>query len=323
MTDDAVGLDDVVAAADRIRDHIHRTPVMTSAGLDRLSGASLFFKCENLQRTGVFKARGACNAVFGLPEEGIVNGVATHSSGNHAQALSYAARRREIEAIVVMPRDAPQCKKAAVIGYGGRIVECAPGNTSRERMLAQVVEESGAHVVHPYDDHRVIAGQGTCVLELLDQCVKLDAIIAPVGGGGLVSGACAVVAALSPEIAVYGAEPAQADDAHRSLRQGRIVRNENPGTIADGLRVNLMALTWRHVSRYVRDILLVEEAQIIRSMYLVWQRMKLVIEPSSAVPVAAVLAHRDRFRGKRVGIVLTGGNLDFDALPPSLPGGDG
>ena len=222
----------------------------------------------------------------------------------------------ESRATVVMPRDAPACKKAAVTDYGGRIVECEPGNSSRERTLAEVVARSGARIVHPYNDPWIIAGQGTCAMEMLEQCGQLDAVIVPVGGGGLISGTGVIVAARSPDTAVYGAEPAQADDAHRSLRQGRIVQDEAPRTIADGLKVNLMPLTWHHVSRHVRDILLVQEAEIVRAMYLVWQRMKLVIEPSSAVPLAALLAHRDQFRGMRVGIILTGGNLDFDALPP-------
>ena len=308
--------ENVREAEKKISAHIHKTPVLCCEHLNRLSGAELFFKCENLQKTGVFKVRGACNAVLGLSRDKEKWGVVTHSSGNHAQALSYAAKRRGIAATVIMPHTAPKSKKAAVIEYGGKIIECEPGNLAREKMLAQVVADIGAEVVHPYNDHRVIAGQGTCGIELLEQCGYLDAVMAPIGGGGLVSGLCLAVSSLSPKTEIYAAEPVQADDACRSLQRGRIIENDQVQTIADGLMVNLKPLTWHFVSRYIDRILLADEQEIINAMYLVWQRMKLVIEPSSAVALAAILKHRELFKDKRVGIILSGGNVDFDNLPP-------
>ena len=305
----------VRAARERIMHHVHRTPVLTSGHLDILSGARLFFKCENLQKVGAFKARGACNAVFGLTDEAAGGGVLTHSSGNHGQALCYAAARRGIPATVVMPGNAPEPKKAAVREYGGTIVECAPTTTSREETAARVMAETGAEFVHPYNDSRVIAGQGTCALELLEQAADLDAVVAPVGGGGLVSGTCITVGALAPDTRVYAAEPSGADDAWRSRKAGRILPQENPRTIADGLRTGLGELTWPFVSRDIAGVLLSEERDIVAAMRLIWERMKLVVEPSAAVPLAAVLAHPEPFRGKRVGIILTGGNVDLATLP--------
>lgn len=306
---------DVLAARDRIADHVHRTPVLTSRMLDDLSGATLFFKCENLQKAGAFKARGASNAVFGLSDEQAARGVATHSSGNHGTCLSYAAGRRGIPCTVVMPRTAPQAKKDAVRGYGGRVVECEPSTSSREAVFAEVVAESGAEFVHPYNDARVIAGQGTCALELLDQVDALDAVIAPIGGGGMVSGTCLTLSTLAPHIAIYAGEPEQADDAARSLKAGHIIADDAPETIADGLKVPLKDLTWHFVRNHVSDILTVSEAEIVDAMELIWKRLKIVMEPSSAVPFAAVLKNRDLFAGKRVGIIITGGNVDLKKLP--------
>ena len=306
---------DVLAAEERIAPHIHETPVLTSGVLDALAGASLFFKCENLQKTGAFKARGAANAVFGLDDEAAKQGVATHSSGNHGQALAYAANRRGIPCHVVMPRTANEAKKTAVRGYGGIITECAPSMSSREAASVRVRGETGADFVHPYNDPRVIAGQATCVKELIGQVAGLDAIIAPIGGGGLISGTCLTVANCAAQMSVYAAEPGNADDAARSLRAGRIIVDDAPQTIADGLRASLKELTWHFVSRHVADVLTVREDEIIAATKLVWQRMKIVIEPSSAVPLAAILKNRKRFAGKRVGVILTGGNVDLERLP--------
>ncbi len=315
----------VRVARERILHHVHRTPVLTCGHLDDLSGARLFFKCENLQKVGAFKARGACNAVFGLADGAASRGVLTHSSGNHGQALCYAAARRGIPATVVMPGNAPAPKKAAVREYGGTIVECAPTTASREETAAGIMAETGAEFIHPYDDSRVIAGQGTCALELLEQAADLDAVIAPVGGGGLVSGTCIAVKALAPDTRVYAAEPSGADDAWRSRKAARRLPQENPRTIADGLRTGLGELTWPFVARDIAGVLLSDEADIVAAMRLVWERMKLIVEPSAAVPLAAVLAHPEPFRGKRVGIILTGGNVDLAALPFALtpPGRSG
>lgn len=310
---------DVEAAHRRIAPFVHRTPVLTCRFLDELSGASLFFKCENFQKAGAFKARGASNAVFGLPQEQARRGVATHSSGNHGLSLSYAAGRRGIPCTVVMPRTAPHAKKEAVKGYGGRVVECEASTSSREAVFAEVVAETGAEFVHPYNDPRVIAGQGTCSRELVDQVEGLDAVIAPIGGGGMVSGTCLTLAAIAPDVRVYAAEPKQADDAARSFRAGRIIADDAPETVADGLKVPLKELTWHFVSNHVADILTVGEEEIVSAMLLVWKRMKIVIEPSSAVPVAAVLGNPDVFRGRRVGVILTGGNVDLERLPWAKP----
>lgn len=308
--------EDVQRAAARIGPYVHRTPVLTSAYFDARIGAELIFKCENFQKAGAFKARGAVNAVFGLPDDAAARGVATHSSGNHGQALAYAARKRGISAYVVMPENAPDAKQAAVRGYGGQIRFCEPSTAAREAMLADVVRETGANFVPPYNDARVIAGQGTCALELLEQAgAPLDTVIAPIGGGGLISGTCLTVAACAPETQVIAAEPEQADDAYRSFHAGRIVEDDAPNTVADGLRVGLRPLTWHFVSNRVADILLVAETDIVETMRLIWERMKIVIEPSCAVPVAALLRHADRFAGQRIGVILTGGNVDLRKLP--------
>ncbi len=307
--------DQVLEARERIAPHVHHTPVMTSEYLNRLTGAELYFKCENLQKVGAFKARGACNAVFALSDEQAARGVATHSSGNHAGALCYAAGRRGIEATVVMPRTAPAAKKAAVAGYGGRIIECEPTQAAREQTLAALVADSGAHIVHPYDDAMVIAGQATCALELHGDVPELDIVVAPVGGGGLISGSCLTLKNLDPGIRVIAAEPAQADDARLSFDAGHIVEKDGQQTVADGLSANLKPRTWHFVSEYVEDILLADEAEILDAMYLTWQRMKIIIEPSSAVALATILKHRDRFAGQRVGVVLTGGNVDIKQCP--------
>ena len=307
--------DDVLDARKRISPYIHRTPVLTSTYLNQLTGAELFFKCENFQKAGAFKVRGASNAVFGLSDEVAHKGVATHSSGNHALSLSYAASRRGIPVSVVMPKTAPEAKKAAVRGYGGEVFECEPSTTAREAMLDALVANTGADFVHPYNDHRVIAGQASCSLELNEDVGNLEAIVAPIGGGGMISGTCLAMANTSPETEIFAAEPKNADDAYRSFHAGKIIEDDAPQTVADGLKVSLRPRTWHFVSTYVKDVLLATEDEIIDAMFLIWQRMKIVVEPSSSVPLATILKNRDIFAGKRVGIILTGGNVDLKKLP--------
>ena len=307
--------DDVLEAAQRIKPYIHQTPVLTSSFMNELTGAQLFFKCENFQKAGAFKVRGACNAVFGLSGDKVSKGVATHSSGNHALSLSYAAGRRDIPVTVVMPRTAPDAKKAAVKGYGGTVVECEPSTSSREEVFAQVVAQSGADFVHPYNDPRVICGQATCSRELIENLNDLDAIVAPIGGGGMISGTCLTVSNIAPDLKIYAAEPKNADDAYRSFKAGHIIADDAPNTVADGLKVPLKDLTWHFVSNYVEDILLASEQEIIDAMVLTWQRMKIVMEPSSAVPLATIIKNKELFAGKRVGVIITGGNVDLNKLP--------
>ena len=306
---------DVEAAHTRILPYIHRTPVLTSSYINGMAGAELFFKCENFQKAAAFKARGASNAVFGLSDAQAARGVATHSSGNHGLCLSYAAGRRGIACTVVMPRTAPQAKKDAVRGYGGRVVECEPSTSSREAVFAQVVAETGAEFVHPYNDPRVIAGQATCSRELNEQVPGLDAVIAPIGGGGMISGTCLTLSTIAPGVKVYAGEPEQADDAARSLRAGHIIADDAPETVADGLKVPLKELTWHFVQKHVTDTLTVSEDEIIEATKLIWKRMKIVMEPSSAVPLAAILRNPQVFKGQRVGVIITGGNVDLDKLP--------
>ncbi|SDW68203.1 threonine dehydratase [Ruegeria halocynthiae] len=308
-------IEDVRTAHERIRPHIRRTPIMTSDYLNDLTGAQLFFKCENFQEAGAFKVRGASNAVFGLSDEMATKGVCTHSSGNHALSLSYAAGRRGIPCNVVMPRTAPQAKKDAVRRYGGTITECEPSTSSREATFAEVQARTGGEFVHPYNDPRVITGQATCSAELLEQTDDLDAVIAPIGGGGMVSGTCLTVSNLSPETAIYAAEPEQADDAYRSFKAGHIIADDAPKTVADGLLVPLKENTWHFVSNHVTDIFTASEQEIIDAMKLTWKYLRVVMEPSSAVPLATILKNPDTFRGKRVGVIVTGGNVDLDKLP--------
>jgi threonine dehydratase/serine racemase len=311
-----VTFEDVAVAAARIAPHVNETPVLRSRALDALAGAALFFKCENLQRVGAFKFRGACNTVLSLADEDAAHGVATHSSGNHAQAVALAASIRGVTAHIVMPENAPRVKVAAVKDYGGRIVFCAPTLASRESTLADVVRETSAHVVHPYDDDRVIAGQGTCALELLGQVDELDAVCAPVGGGGLISGTAITTRYLRPEAKVVAAEPEAADDAFRSFAAGRIIPSTDPKTISDGLRTSLSERTFEIIRTHVDGIVTVSERETAAALRLVLERMKIVIEPSSAVPVAAALARK--LPGRRIGIILTGGNVDLDRLPEIL-----
>jgi len=308
-------IEDILAAHKRIEPFIHRTPVLTSSYLNELTGAELFFKCENFQKTGAFKVRGACNAVLGLDDAAARNGVATHSSGNHAAALSYAAAKRGISCTVVMPNNAPKIKKAAVEGYGGFIVECAPSGSAREQALSMVLKQTGAEFVPPYNDLRVITGQATCSLEFIEDVSNLDVIVVPIGGGGNISGATLARKFLAPDISIIAAEPEQADDAYRSFISKTLITDDAPITVADGLKVSMKEITWHFVSNYVNDVQTASEAQIIEAMRLTWQRMKLVIEASCAVPLAVILKNPDTYRNKRVGVIITGGNVDMDALP--------
>ncbi len=307
--------EDMLAAHERIQPHIRRTPVRTSAYLNELTGAELFFKCENFQEPGAFKVRGATNAVFGLDDAQAAKGVATHSSGNHASCLSYAAMLRGIPCNVVMPRTAPQAKKDTVRRYGGKITECEPSTSSREETFAKVQAATGGDFVHPYNDHRVIAGQGTCAKEFVEQTDGLDMVVAPIGGGGMISGTCLTLSNLAPETKVIAAEPEQADDAYRSFKAGYIIADDAPKTIADGLLVPLKELTWHFVSSHVSEIYTASDAEIIEAMKLIWKHLRIVMEPSSAVPLATILKNKDAFAGKRVGLIVTGGNVDLDKLP--------
>lgn len=312
-------LDEVRAAARRIAPYVHRTPVFTSSFLDAASGARLFFKCENLQKVGAFKMRGAANFVLRLSPAEAARGVVTHSSGNHGQAVAAAARARGVAATVVMPRSSAAVKRAAVAGYGARVVTCADGDRARAAAAQRIVERDGATLIHPYDHPDVVAGQGTLALELLEQAAHLDAVVAPVGGGGCLSGIGLAVRGLRPQAALFGAEPERADDAARSLAAGRILPSVQPDTVADGLRTALAPLTFALLRAHGVRILTVSEEQIIAAMRTIWMRLKLVVEPSAAAALAAVLAHRAQFRGRRVGVVLTGGNVDLERLPWTAP----
>ena len=302
-------------AHDRIRPYIHRTPVLTSERLDAASGASLFFKCENFQKVGAFKARGATNAVFALDDETARRGVATHSSGNHAAALSRAAKLRGIAAHIVMPSNSSKVKVRAVEGYGGRIVFCEPNQRAREEACARVIAETGATMIHPFENENVMAGQGTLAIELLEDVPDLDLILCPVGGGGVLSGTAVAAKSLRPGIKIIATEPAGADDAAQSFHEHRLVHQEQKNTIADGLRTDLGAPNFTLIERYVDDVVTVSDEGIVAAMRAIWETMKIVVEPSGAVSYGAVLEQRVDCRAKRVGIVLTGGNVDLDSLP--------
>ena len=312
---DALTLEHVQDAHQRIQDKINHTPVMTSQTLDADANAKLFFKCENFQKVGAFKARGATNAVFLLAESQAGKGVATHSSGNHGAALARAARLRAIPAYVVMPDNASKVKRQSVERYGGTVVSCAPTLEAREQTLERVIADTGASMIHPYNDLRVMAGQGTAAVELIESVADLDLVFCPVGGGGLISGVAVAAKGLKPSIRVIGVEPAAADDAARSLKTGRIVPSLNPRTIADGLRTSLGDRTFAEIERHVDDIVTVSEESIVRAMRRIWQVMKILVEPSSAVAYAAVAESKVDVGGRRVGLILTGGNVDLDALP--------
>ena len=312
----AVDYQDILEAARRIRPYVHQTPVVTCQKVDKLArGKELFFKCENMQKVGAFKFRGACNAVLQLSDEEAASGVCTHSSGNHAQAVALAAKIRSIPAHVVMPSNASSVKREAVLEYGANVVECDPSLDAREKTVAQVQTETGARMIPPFDHPHVIAGQGTAALELLDQVPDLDALIAPIGGGGLISGTAIV--GQQKGIRVFGAEPAGADDAYLSKTSGVFVPSVDPDTIADGLLTSLGAFTWPIIRDLVEAIIVVPDEKTIDAMKFFWSRTKQIIEPSAAVAVAAALSSKfpEQTSVKRVGIILSGGNLSLDQLP--------
>jgi threonine dehydratase len=310
-----VDLDSIRAAHERIRLYMNHTPMLTSSRLDEASGASLFFKCENFQKIGAFKARGATNAVFSLDDATALCGVATHSSGNHGAALARAAKLRGIPAHIVMPSNSAKVKVRAVEAYGARIVFCEATEAARESACEDVIAKTGATLIHSFENEDVVAGQGTAAVELLEGVSDLDLVMCPVGGGGLLCGTAVAAKSMRPKIQVIAVEPANADDAAQSFRAGRLIRTENKFTIADGLRTNVGAPNFVIIQRYVDDVVTVSEEAIISAMRTIWETMKIVIEPSAAVPYAAIAESRIDIDGKRVGIVLTGGNVDLDALP--------
>jgi threonine dehydratase len=315
---ESLDLDRIRAAHERIRPHIHRTPVLNSSRLNEASGAALFFKCENFQKVGAFKARGATNAVFALDDASASRGVVTHSSGNHGAAVAHAAKLRAIPAYIVMPSNSAKVKIRAIEGYGAQTSFCEPTEEAREAVCAEVVNKTGAVLIHSFENEHVIAGQGTAAVELLEDITDLDVIMCPVGGGGLLSGTAIAAKSMLPDIEVIAAEPANADDAAQSFRTGRRLVTEKKFTIADGLRTNVGERTFPIIQRCVDDIVIVSEAAIASAMRTIWETMKIVIEPSAAVPYAAILERVTDVTGKRVGIILTGGNVDLDALPWNL-----
>ena len=323
-----ISFDTIQEAHDRIRPHIHRTPVLTNKTINELADAELFFKCENFQKIGAFKARGGLNAVLQVAANKEGKAITTHSSGNHAQAVAFAARQVGLPAYIVMPRTAPKVKKEAVLGYGANVIECEPTLEAREQGVRDVIKQTGAVLVHPFDDDRVIAGQATATKELIEDAGMekygtesehrtgpFDTIMAPVGGGGLLSGTSLTTHYLSPETRVIAAEPEGAADAILSFRSGQIEKAPYIKTIADGLMTTLSERTLTIIRAHVTDILTVSDAEIIAAMQLVWERMKIIIEPSSAVPLAAILKNKDQFSGQKIGIIITGGNVDLGKLP--------
>ncbi len=306
---------DILRVREVIGPYVHRTPVFTCHALNRITGSELFFKCENFQKGGAFKFRGASHAVMILSEEDAKRGVATHSSGNHAQALSLAARMRGIRAHIVMPETAPRIKVTAVKSYGGQITFCRPTLADREATLERIIEDTGAVEIHPYNDYRIIAGQATAAAELFEQCKDTDRLVTPVGGGGLLSGSILSTIYFSAATKVYGAEPEQANDAWQSFNEKKLIPVRNPQTIADGLRTSLGSRTFPIILDGAEDILTTSEARIIEAMQLIWERMKIIVEPSSAVPLATILDHPALFSGKKTGVILSGGNVDLYRLP--------
>ena len=313
----AASIDDVRAAAKRIKGIGHRTPILTSKTLDRLAGRKLFFKCENFQKVGAFKFRGGWNAISMLSDKNAENGVCTHSSGNHAQAVAYAALKRGIPAYIVMPNNSPDVKLKAVKGYGAHITLCEPTLEARRTTLEKIAEKTGAEVIHPFNNPNVIAGQGTAALEMIEDLGNLDAMIAPIGGGGLMSGTCITTRSLLPNAKLFGAEPKGADDAYRSLKEGKMLPQESPNTICDGLLTSLGENTWNILKDHLNAIYTVSDDEVIKAMKLIWERMKIIIEPSCATPVAVVMSPEFRaLKGiGKIGIILTGGNIDLSKIP--------
>ncbi len=315
MASVAITFADIELAAARIAPYAYRTPVLHSSSLDEIAGCRLLFKCENFQRVGAFKFRGACNAVWSLTDDVAPRGVVTHSSGNHGAALALAAKTRGIPAHVVVPEGAVAAKVAAIAAYGASVHTCAPTQAAREAAAAQLVRETGASLVHPFTDRRVIAGQGTAALELIGEAGELDALIAPIGGGGLIGGSAIAARSLLPQIHLFAAEPEGAADALASLRRGERVTDIVPDTICDGLRATLGTIDFDLLREYVVEVLPASDAETVAAMRLIWERLKIVVEPSSAIVLAAILRHRQQFAGMRVGVILTGGNVDLDRLP--------
>ena len=311
----SLDFESIRGAHERIHAHIHRTAVLTSSRLDEANGASLFFKCENFQKVGAFKARGATNAVFSLDDATARRGVATHSSGNHGTALARAAKLRGIPAHIVMPLNSATVKVRAVERYGAQIIFCEPNDAARQAACADVIAKTGATLIHSFENEDVMAGQGTAAVELLEDVPNLDLAMCPIGGGGLLSGTAVAAKSMRPKIKVIAAEPEKADDAAQSFRVGRLIHTEKKFTIADGLRTNVGAPTFAIIQRYVDDIVTVSEEAIISAMRTIWETMKIIVEPSAAVPYAAIVENKIDVRGKRVAIILTGGNVDLDALP--------
>lgn len=321
MTNVPVTLQDIIEARERIRPYACRTPVLTCSTINRMVGAELYFKCENFQKVGAFKFRGACNTVFSLSEEEAARGVVTHSSGNHAAAVSLAAGLRGIPARIIMPDNAPPVKVQAVRGYGGEITFCDPDPRTRDRMANQIAEETGASLIHPFNDERIIAGQGTAALEFFEDVQSLDGVLTPLGGGGLLSGTAIVARELSPKTRVIGAEPKNADDAYRSKEAGRIIPSENPTTVADGLRTSLGTKTFPVIRDLVDTIALASEETIIQAMQIIFERMKIIVEPSAAIVLAVLLENDLDIRGKRIGLIPSGGNVDFSRFFEDYKGG--
>ncbi len=306
---------DVVKAHELIRPLVHRTPVLTSRSINLITSAQLFFKCENLQKVGAFKFRGACNAVFSLSDEQVARGVCTHSSGNHAAALALAARLRGVPVYIVMPNNAPSIKKKAVEGYGAQITFCEPTLASRESTLAEIAAKTGATEIHPYNNFEVIAGQGTAAKELLEEVGPLDILLCPIGGGGLLSGTSITGRELNPKGMVIAAEPEGADDAYRSFHAKKLIPSVNPKTIADGLLTSVGEINFRIIQRKTDEIVTVSERGIVQAMRMIWERMKIIVEPSSAVALAAILENKVEVKDKKIGVILSGGNVDLENLP--------
>lgn len=306
---------DLLETYKRIRSYVHHTPIFSSRLINLMMECRLYFKCENFQKVGAFKFRGAAAAILSVDRQTLTQGVATHSSGNHAAALAFAASMKGVPAYIVMPRTAPQIKKDAVKEYRGRIIECEPTLQAREEALEEVIKETGATFIHPYDNYSVIAGQSSAAKEVFEEITDLDYIITPVGGGGLLSGTCLSAKYFSPNTKVIGAEPKGADDAYKSIRDGVIRPSVNPKTICDGLLTQLSEKTFSIIQSNVHKIITVEEDSIIKAMRIIWERMKIIVEPSAAVALAVVLENKKRFARKRIGIILSGGNVDLEKLP--------
>ena len=317
MTKYAASMDDVIAASKRIEGHGHRTPILTNKTIDKLTGKKIFFKCENFQKIGAFKFRGGWNTISSLSEKEASNGVCTHSSGNHAQAVAYAAMKRNIPAYIVMPRNAPKVKIQAVEGYRANITLCEPTLKARRETLEEIAKKTGAYIVHPFNEPKVIAGQGTCAMEMIEDIGDLDAICAPIGGGGLMSGTCIAARSMLPNVRLFGAEPKGADDAYQSLKKGKLIPQDNPDTICDGLLTSMGENTWKILKNHLEDIITVSDEEVVTAMKLIWERMKIIIEPSCATPLAAVLTpeFRELENIETIGIILTGGNVDLSKLP--------